>query len=183
MKSKGIKRFFWISFGLYLMAVGYWIAGLISEVAYHSTVYPIAMLLFVLGITWAYTFDHGYQNGYDLGRFHQVEEFEKAFKRDKTVREVYFKALMEIGDWENYNLGGDPAGPGGWHPAKVAEGAFEQIRFMDTGEVERAPITLGMMDRSYSSGVYDTVNKLVDGHEIRTPTKTIQIVDGKLEVR
>lgn len=182
MKSKPLKIAFWIITILYIGTFGYGTAGLIGEVPASGTVYGVGFIMMIVALSWTFTYDQAYDTGYDLGRLEQVKEFEQAFKKDKATREIYFKALMEIGDWDNYNLGGDPK-THEWHPAKVAEGAFEQARFADTGEAERAPITIGMMDRTYSSGVYDTVNKLVEGHEIKTPTKTIQIVDGKLEIR
>ena len=35
---------------------------------------------------------------------------------------LYRRALEEIADWENYNLGGDPKM--GWHPARIADHAL-----------------------------------------------------------
>lgn len=129
MKSKRLKIIFWIMMLLYFASFGYYIAGLVGEVPGHSAVYGIAFIGMIVGMSWVFIYDSGHDAGYDKGRTDQNHEWELIFKNSNVARDIYFKAIMEISDWDNYNLGGDPK-THEWHPAKVAEAALEEVKHL-----------------------------------------------------
>lgn len=73
-----------------------------------------------------------------------------------------------------------------WLLLRLVLGAVTLYLFYDVGWVKgveeggriAARMLPGHLDKSYSHGEYDTLNKLLDGVEIRHPTATVQLVAG-----